>query len=131
MVERITGTEGDVAARSAAVGVILQSALSKGRVKEVLDSPVSVLEKSLLGLLSFHERYLSDGMRPENLAADLHDIYEALMSSLSRTFLDEMHKNAAKYYLTAGSEGEIYRLKTATGDFIIAKRRYDSVGGRN
>lgn len=70
-------------------------------------------------------------MNPESLAPDLHDIYEALMSSLSRTFLDEMHKNAAKYYLTAGSEGEIYKLKTATGDFIIAKRRYDSVRGMN
>ncbi|MFB0964893.1 MAG: aminoglycoside phosphotransferase family protein [Patescibacteria group bacterium] len=91
----------------------------------------SGIEKPLAGLLAFHNRYLQGGKTLAQLPEELAQIHEALMSSLSRSFLDEMHKNAAKYYLTAGSEGEIYRLRTANGDFIIAKRRYDSIGGIN
>lgn len=128
-VERLTGTAGNPLARTAALSAILSDAMSSKRVEDILNT--SAFEKPLMGLLAFHNRYLQSGKTVTQLPEELAQIHEALSSSLSRTFLDEMHKNAAKYYLTAGSEGEIYRLRTSSGDFIIAKRRFDSVGGMN
>lgn len=128
-VEKLTGTVGDPLARTSALTAILSDAMSSKRVEDILNN--SGIEKPLAGLLAFHSRYLQGGKTLAELPEELEQIHEALMSSLSRSFLDEMHKNASKYYLTAGSEGEIYRLRTANGDFIIAKRRYDSVGGVN
>ncbi len=128
-VEKLTGTVGAPLARASALTAILSDAMSSKRVEDILNT--SGIEKPLAGLLAFHNRYLQGGKTMAQLPDELAQIHEALMSSLSRSFLDEMHRNAAKYYLTAGSEGEIYRLRTANGDFIIAKRRFDSVGGMN
>ncbi|MFZ3233670.1 MAG: phosphotransferase [Patescibacteria group bacterium] len=128
-VERLTGTTGDPLARTAAISAIISDAMSSKRVEDILNT--CAFEKPLMGIFAFHNRYLHSGKTVADLPEELVQIHEALMSALSRSFLDEMHKNAAKYYLTAGSEGEIYRLRTSSGDFIIAKRRFDSVGGMN
>lgn len=119
-VEKIAGTTMSLA-KSATISTILEYALNS--------ATNDAIGSSIRGILAFHERYLSDDTDPEALNPELKDIYGALASSFAKNLLDEMHKDEKKHFLTAGSEGEIYRLSTDSGEFIIAKRRYDSVSG--
>jgi tRNA A-37 threonylcarbamoyl transferase component Bud32 len=84
---------------------------------------------AIRGLLAFHDRYLVGDADAESLPEELKHIYSALASSFAKNLLDEMRQNEKRHFLTAGSEGEIYRFRTDSGDFIIAKRRFDSRNG--
>lgn len=123
-VERLTGGSAPIG-RTSSISTILENALAAGSSGKLADA----LGSSIRGLLAFHDRYLSDDTDPETLNPELKDIYGALASSFAKNLLDEMHADERKHYLTAGSEGEIYRLSTDSGEFIIAKRRYDSRSG--
>ncbi len=129
VVEKITNATELPPAHASAISTFFSDARTSERVENILTA--TGIEKLLAGLSAFHERYLQDGKTVNDLSEDLVQIYAAVITPLTPSFLDEMHKNASRYYLTAGSEGEIYRLRTLNGDFIIAKRRYDSVGGIN
>lgn len=97
------------------------------RVETILSK--GTIDSAVRGLFAFLDRYMLDDPDPSTLTEDLRHIYEALLDSFAKSFLDEMHKNAARHYLTAGSEAEIFKIHTESGDLIVAKRRFDSYGG--
>lgn len=78
------------------------------------------------GLLAFYKRYLPNDADPSELPDDLGLIHNSLAASFAKCLLDEMHRNEKAYLITQGSEAEIFRFHSDSGDFIIAKRRFDS-----
>jgi hypothetical protein len=115
--------------RTAAISRIIQQAISE-RADSSLSTSESPLAQAIYGLVAFYEHHFpEDEILPLDLPQNLLPVHEALLGSFVREFLNEMHARSDQYFLTQGSEGKIYRIRTASGDYIIAKRRFDASRG--
>lgn len=118
--------------RNATISDLIRDAVAK-KAETLLSEPENAMSEALYGLVAFYEHSFQDGEEIDvsKLPTNLVRVHDALLGGFVREFLDEMHSHSDRYFLTEGSEGQIFRIHTAAGDFIIAKRRFDSVVGRD